>query len=135
MSVVKINAIHVPEGRGPELEKRFAARKHSVDGSKGFEGFQLLRPVKGDDRYFVVTTWDSEESFAEWAANGAKAAHAAPEGAAPTGHGAPAHAGSETASGATGHGSDAQHGATGSPQGPKPVATGADLLEFEVVEL
>jgi heme-degrading monooxygenase HmoA len=119
MSVVKINAIHVPEGSGPELEKRFAARKHSVDGSKGFEGFQLLRPVKGDDRYFVVTTWDSEESFAEWAANGSKAAHARSEAAAGTdGHGAPAHP-----------------DAAGSQQGPKPVATGADLLEFEVVEL
>jgi heme-degrading monooxygenase HmoA len=31
MSVVKINAIHVPEGKGPELEQRFAARAHAVD--------------------------------------------------------------------------------------------------------
>lgn len=116
MSVVKINAIHVPEGHGAELEKRFAARKHSVDGAKGFEGFQLLRPVKGDDRYFVVTTWDSEESFQEWSANGAKAAHAAPEGG---GHGA------GSAEGAGPAGESAR----------RPVATGADLLEFEVVEL
>ena len=57
MSVVKINAIEVPEGSGPELEARFAARKHSVDGEPGFEGFQLLRPVAGENRYFVVTTW------------------------------------------------------------------------------
>src|SRR5699024_4480031 len=57
MSVVKINAIHVPEGAGPELEARFAARKHAVDSAPGFEGFQLLRPVAGEDRYFVVTTW------------------------------------------------------------------------------
>ena len=63
MTVVKINAIHVPEGSGPELEKRFAHRAHSVDGSKGFLGFQLLRPVKGDDRYFVVTQWETEEDF------------------------------------------------------------------------
>ena len=56
MSVVKINAIEVPEGSGPELEARFAARKHSVDGEPGFEGFQLLRPVAGENRYFVVTT-------------------------------------------------------------------------------
>ncbi len=45
MSVVKINAIEVPEGAGPELEARFAARKHAVDSSPGFQGFQLLRPV------------------------------------------------------------------------------------------
>lgn len=118
MSVVKINAIHVPQGQGRELEKRFAARKHSVDGSKGFEGFQLLRPVKGDDRYFVVTTWDSEESFQDWAANGAKAAH----GSAPAAHAPGAHA----------EGGEAHHAAG---EAPKPVATGADLLEFEVVEL
>ena len=39
MSVVKINAIHVPAGSGAELEKRFAARKHAVDGEPGFLGF------------------------------------------------------------------------------------------------
>jgi heme oxygenase (mycobilin-producing) len=109
MSVVKINAISVPEGAGPELEKRFAARKHSVDGAAGFEGFQLLRPVKGDDRYFVVTTWATEADFQAWAENGAKAAH---------GHG-----GSAGAAGAHSEGA------------PKPVASGADLLEFEVVDL
>ncbi|MBA4023126.1 MAG: antibiotic biosynthesis monooxygenase [Gordonia sp.] len=95
MAVVKINAISVPEGSGPELEKRFAHRAHSVDGSPGFLGFQLLRPVKGDDRYFVVTQWESEESFAAWAAGPAREAHAG--------------------------------------ERAKPVSSGADLLEFEVV--
>ena len=104
MSVVKINAIHVPEGAGSELESRFAARKHSVDGAPGFEGFQLLRPVAGESRYFVVTTWADEESFRAWSETGAKAAHAGP----PAG------------------GADAPR---------RPVASGADLLEFEVVDL
>lgn len=99
MSVVKINAISVPEGAGPELEARFAARKHSVDSSPGFEGFQLLRPTAGEDRYFVVTTWASEEDFAAWRDGRAHEAHA---------------------------------GAPGEQR--KPVATGAELLEFEVVE-
>lgn len=76
MSVVKINAISVPDGAGPELEKRFAARKNAVDSFPGFEGFQLLRPVKGDERYFVVTTWESQDAFDNWARNGAQAAHA-----------------------------------------------------------
>ena len=31
MTVVKINRLAVPEGQEAELEKRFAARKHSVD--------------------------------------------------------------------------------------------------------
>lgn len=66
MSVVKINAISVPEGAGPELESRFAARARSVEQMPGFEEFQLLRPVEGEDRYFVYTRWDSEESFQNW---------------------------------------------------------------------
>ena len=57
MSVVKINAIQVPGEAGPELERRFAARAGVVDDSPGFLGFQLLRPVAGEDRYFVVTHW------------------------------------------------------------------------------
>lgn len=95
MPVVKINAIEVPEGAGPELEKRFANRAHTVEKSPGFLGFQLLRPVKGDDRYFVVTHWESDEAFQAWV----------------TGRGAEAHAGQQS----------------------NPVATGASLLEFEVV--
>jgi heme-degrading monooxygenase HmoA len=102
MAVVKINAIHVPENAGPELEKRFANRKHAVDGQPGFLGFQLLRPVKGDERYFVVTTWESDEAFEAWRQGPAVEAHA---------------------------------GARDPNAGPRPVASGADLLEFEVVDL
>lgn len=99
MSIVKINAITVPEGAGPELEARFAARKHAVDSSPGFEGFQLLRPVAGDHRYFVVTRWADEASYEAWRDGDARAAH----------------------SGGSGDG------------GQRPVAVGAELLEFEIV--
>lgn len=76
MSVVKINVIEVPEGAGPEVEKRFADRADTVAGSPGFQGFQLLRPVRGDNRYFVVTQWDSDESFQAWVRDRSEAAHA-----------------------------------------------------------
>lgn len=76
MAVVKINAIEVPEGAGPELEERFANRAGTVDGSPGFLGFQLLRPTAGENRYFVVTQWENEEAFQAWRDGGAKAAHA-----------------------------------------------------------
>ena len=66
VSVVKINALTVPEGTGTELEARFAARKHAVDSAPGFEGFQLLRPTGGESRYFVITTWTSEDDFQAW---------------------------------------------------------------------
>lgn len=69
MSVVAINTLTVPENAGPELEKRFAARKHSVDSAPGFEGFQLLRPTAGGDRYFVYTPWATKEDFENWKSN------------------------------------------------------------------
>jgi heme oxygenase (mycobilin-producing) len=96
MAVVKINAIHVPEGNGPELEKRFGARLGAVDNAPGFLGFQLLRPVAGDTRYFVVTHWETDEDFRNWREGGM---------------GQAAHSGERA----------------------KPVSSGADLLEFEVV--
>jgi heme-degrading monooxygenase HmoA len=76
MPVVKINAISVPPQAHAELEKRFSARAHSVDGTAGFLGFQLLRPVAGEDRYFVVTQWEDDASFEAWRDGDAVAAHA-----------------------------------------------------------
>jgi heme-degrading monooxygenase HmoA len=96
MSVVKINAIEVPEGAGPELEKRFAARQGAVENAPGFLAFELLRPVGGENRYFVYTRWESEEAFQAWSNGSAREAH--------------------------------------SGERAKPVATGASLLEFEVVQ-
>jgi heme-degrading monooxygenase HmoA len=86
MAVVKINAIEVPEGAGPELEKRFANRLHAVDGQPGFLSFELLRPVSGDNRYFVVTHWKDDESFQAWMNGPAKEAHSG-ERARPVGTG------------------------------------------------
>lgn len=100
MSVVKINAIAVPPGAGPELEKRFAARAGAVENQPGFEEFVLLRPTEGEERYFVYTRWDSEESFQAWVSSQA------------FGQG---HAKAESSDG-------------------KPVASGANLLGFEVVQ-
>lgn len=83
MSIVKINAITVPEGSGKALEERFAARKGAIDSQPGFEGFQLLRPVQGDKRYFVVTRWADQASYDAWWEGQGKAAHATPEGQEP----------------------------------------------------
>lgn len=76
MAVVKINAIEVPDGSGAELEKRFAHRMHSVDSASGFLGFELLRPVSGDNRYFVYTRWTADEAYQAWASGPAVEAHA-----------------------------------------------------------
>ena len=80
MSVVKINAISVPEGMGGALEERFAKRAHQVEGMEGFEGFELLRPVSGETRYFVYTRWRSEEDFQRWVSGQEfKKGHAQPD--------------------------------------------------------
>ncbi len=116
MSVVKINAITVPEGMGPQLEERFANRARMVEGFDGFEDFQLLRPVEGETRYFVYTRWASEEHFQSWVnsqdfVKGHANAGSGDGGARPGG----GHAG-------------------GHPGGPAPVSQSAELLAFEVVE-
>jgi heme-degrading monooxygenase HmoA len=75
MSVVKINAINVPAEAGPELERRFGARAGVVDQTPGFLGFQLLRPVAGEERYFVVTHWEDDVAYQAWRDGDARAAH------------------------------------------------------------
>lgn len=109
MSVVKINAISIPEGMGPQLEGRFAGRAKMVEQFEGFEDFQLLRPVEGEDRYFVYTRWASEDAFQNWL---------------------------NSQDFEKGHGSGQADGNTDAhgEQARKPVAQGADLLSFEVVE-
>ncbi len=66
MAVVKINAIEVPEGMGPKLEERFAARVGEVEKMPGFLAFELLRPTEGESRYFVYTRWESDAAFRAW---------------------------------------------------------------------
>jgi heme-degrading monooxygenase HmoA len=75
MSVVKINVLTVPEDQRETLEKRFAARAGAVEGSDGFEWFELLRPVEGTDTYLVYTRWRSEEDFQNWMSGRAQASH------------------------------------------------------------
>lgn len=71
MTVVKINAITVPEGSGDELARRFAARAGAVDNQEGFEGFELLQPTDGRTQWLVVTRWRDEEAFDAWVASAA----------------------------------------------------------------
>jgi heme-degrading monooxygenase HmoA len=66
MAVVKINAIEVDPERGAALEERFANRASEVEQQPGFLGFELLRPVEGETRYFVYTRWETEEDFQAW---------------------------------------------------------------------
>jgi heme oxygenase (mycobilin-producing) len=66
MTVIKINAITVPEGSGDELAKRFAGRAGAVDNQPGFEGFELLQPTDGRSTWLVLTRWRDEDAFQAW---------------------------------------------------------------------
>jgi heme-degrading monooxygenase HmoA len=86
MTVIKINAITVPEGAGDELARRFGARVGAVDGQEGFEGFELLRPTDDRRQWLVVTRWRDEASFEAWVASPAFAhGHAGADRPAPDG--------------------------------------------------
>ncbi|MFG3656684.1 antibiotic biosynthesis monooxygenase family protein [Streptomyces sp. NPDC047706] len=112
MSVVKINVLTVPAEQRVVLEKRFASRAHAVEGSDGFEWFELLRPVEGTDNYLVYTRWRDEESFQAWMEGPMKAAHQQGGGAG------------EGAGEGTGEGGER----------PRPAASGSTLWSFDVVQ-
>ncbi|WP_437583161.1 antibiotic biosynthesis monooxygenase family protein [Paramicrobacterium sp. CJ85] len=80
MAVVKINAIRVPEEAHAEFERRFANRAGTIDSSPGFLGFEMLRPVAGDDRYFIVTRWEDDAAYETWRDGSARAAHKGEQG-------------------------------------------------------
>jgi heme oxygenase (mycobilin-producing) len=120
MSVVKINVLSVSAEMREELERRFAARAGLVDSADGFEGFELLRPVEGTDRYLVYTRWRSEEDFQRWSqSQDFQRGHAQAAGEAAAGHG-------------HGHGQGQGHGHGHGHGGP--AASGSELWSFEVVQ-
>lgn len=65
---MKINAITVPADSGDELARRFAKRAGAVDGTPGFEGFELLQPADDRTVWLVVTRWADEASYEAWVA-------------------------------------------------------------------
>jgi heme oxygenase (mycobilin-producing) len=148
VSIVKINVLEVPEGRGEVLEQRFAARAGEVEKVEGFESFELLRPTDGTDRYLVVTRWRDEAAFQAWLSSSAfTRGHAGgppPQGGEGGAHGedggrahaeGSGHAHGEGGGHPHGEGGTHPHGggeAAGQPGGG-PAAVGSELWGFEIV--
>jgi heme-degrading monooxygenase HmoA len=108
MSIIRINAITVPDDSGDELAHRFAARAGAVDDQDGFEGFELLKPTDDRTTWLVVTRWRDQEAFDAWVSSPAFA---------------------------HGHRSEART-ASGGPEGgaeKPPVAVHSELWSYEVV--
>ena len=111
MSIIKINAITVPDDSGDELAHRFAARAGAVDDREGFEGFELLKPTDDRTTWLVVTRWRDEESFQAWLSS-------------------PAFAHGHRSEGASGHGGG---DAGDAPAEKPPVAVHSELWSYDVV--
>jgi heme-degrading monooxygenase HmoA len=103
VSIIKINAITVPDEGGDELAKRFGARAGAVDDQDGFEGFELLRPTDDRRTWLVVTRWRDEDAFNAW-----------------------------VSSPAFGHGHRGAGGGQGHGEGGPPVAVSSELWSYEV---
>ncbi|MDE0803215.1 MAG: antibiotic biosynthesis monooxygenase [Acidimicrobiales bacterium] len=110
MTVIKINAITVPDNSGDELAKRFAARAGAVDDQPGFEGFELLQPTDDRNVWLVVTRWADQESFDAWVSSKEFA------------HG---HRGADKPASGDGDGE-------GGSDSARPVSVGAELWSYQV---
>jgi heme-degrading monooxygenase HmoA len=117
MSIIKINAITVPDDSGDELAHRFAARAGAVDDQDGFEGFELLKPTDDRTTWLVVTRWRDEASFQAWLTSPAFGHGHRSEGASAEGEG---------------HGGGHGHGAAAGGEKP-PVAVHSELWSYDVV--
>jgi heme oxygenase (mycobilin-producing) len=118
VTVIKINAITVPEGSGDELARRFAARAGAVDGQDGFEGFELLRPTDDRTTWLVVTRWRDEAAFEAWVSSPAFA----------HGHQSERAGGGEDRGGAP----QGAHGGSGGHGGQAPLAMSSELWSYEI---
>jgi len=129
VSVVKINVLQVPEGRGEVLEQRFAARAGDVEKVDGFESFDLLRPTEGTDRYLVVTKWRDDEAFQAWMNSEAFGrGHGQQPPSSGEGGGHPGGEGGHPGGEGGGH-----PGGEGGPPAGGPAAAASELWGFEVV--
>ena len=117
MTVIKINAITVPENSGDELARRFGARAGAVDDQDGFEGFELLKPTDDRTTWLVVTRWRDEAAFEAWVTSPAFA------------HGHRSASGSQT-TGTSGEGA-AGRGAESEPSAG-PVGIHSELWSYEI---
>lgn len=63
---IVMNRIPVKPEYAEQFEDRFRNRAGEVDKMAGFVRNQVLRPVKPDDPYIVLTVWQSQADFDAW---------------------------------------------------------------------
>lgn len=63
---VSISRFRVRNGMEEDVAQAFRARPHLVDDASGFIRMDVLTPDNDDTEFWLVTYWDSEESFRAW---------------------------------------------------------------------
>lgn len=54
-----------PEYRA-RFEELFGTRAHAIDKMPGFIDMHVLKPMKEDHDYLIVSYWESEDAFKDW---------------------------------------------------------------------
>lgn len=63
---VAINYITCSIDYRPRFEELFASRAGAIDSTPGFVRMKVLRPNREDERYLIVSEWNSEQAFKSW---------------------------------------------------------------------
>ena len=63
---VAINYISCKPDYRPRFEQLFQTRAKAIDTMPGFINLEVLRPLKEDDNYLIVSHWQDEASFKAW---------------------------------------------------------------------
>lgn len=89
MDFVSRSELTVPIEEMPALERAFSDRARLVDRHAGFLGLELLRDIRGNGRYVLLTRWSSRDTFRAYMKSGDHArAHDRPHlGLGPVGTG------------------------------------------------
>ena len=89
MEFVSRSEITVPVPEMGALERAFEARSGLVDGHAGFLGLELLRDIRENGRYVLVTRWRTRSHFTAYMKSGdhARAHDRQHEGLGPVGPG------------------------------------------------
>ncbi len=63
---VAINYIECKPEYISRFEELFKTRAHAIDKLSGFRHMYVLKPTADNDKYLIVSHWDSEQHFKEW---------------------------------------------------------------------
>lgn len=63
---VAINYIECTPEYVPRFEQLFSTRAHAIDKLPGFRNMYVLKPTAQQEKYLIVSHWDSEDNFKAW---------------------------------------------------------------------